>query len=126
MHSSTGSDHSSCSPEAKLFRIEFSYLHVSKEDSVKSWRHQLKCQLFEAEYLADEDSRLMPNDVSAIIHPSQQKAFRVIEFRQLAWQADGAWVAETCWDLVVQCLMGALIVEHVTKTIEAALLCAKG
>ena len=33
---------------------------------------------------------------------------------------------ETCWDLVVQGLMGTLIVEHVTKTIEAALLCTKG
>src|ERR1700757_5457979 len=121
MHSSANSDHSPCSPGAKLFRIEFSDLHVSKEDSVESWCYQLKCQLFEAEYLADEDSRLMPTDVSAIVHASQQKTFRVIEFRQLAWQSDGAWMVETCWDLVVQGLMGTLIVEHVTKTIEAAL-----
>ena len=34
-HSSTGSDHSSRSSEAKLFGIEFSDLHVTKEDSVK-------------------------------------------------------------------------------------------
>jgi hypothetical protein len=55
----------------------------------------------------------MPTDVSAIVHPSQQKAFRVIEFRQFAWQSDGARVVDTCWDLIVQGLMGTLIVEHV-------------
>jgi hypothetical protein len=85
MHPSTGSDHSSRSPETKLFHVKFPDLHVSKEDSVKSWCYQLECQLFEAEYLADEDSRLMPTDVSAIVHPSQQKTYRVIEFRQIAW-----------------------------------------
>ena len=111
MHSSKGSDHSSRSPEAKLFHVKFPDLHVSKEDSVKSWYYQLKCQLFEAEYLADEDSRLMPADVSAIAHASQQKAFRVSEFRQLAWQSDGAWVVETCWDLVVQGLMGCSLLK---------------
>ena len=51
MHSLTGSEHPSRSSEAKLFGIEFSYLHVSKEDSIKPRRDQLECQLFEAEYL---------------------------------------------------------------------------
>ena len=124
--SSTDSDYSSCSPETKFFHVKFSDLHVSKEDSVTSGRDQLESELFEAEYLADEDSRFMPTDVSAIVHASQQKAFRVIEFRQIAWQSDRAWVVETCWDLVVQGLMGTLIVEHVAKIIEAALLCSKG
>jgi hypothetical protein len=113
---STGSDDSSRGPEAKLFHVKFSDLHVSKEDSVKPWCYQLKCQLFETEDLADEDSRLMPADVSAIVHPSQQNAFRVIEFRQLAWQSHGAWLVETCWDLVVQGLMGTLIVEHISPS----------
>jgi hypothetical protein len=35
MHSSTVSDHSSRSSDAKLFGIEFSDLYVSKEDSVQ-------------------------------------------------------------------------------------------
>ena len=35
-------------------------------------------------------------------------------------------MVETCWDLVVQALMRALVIEHVAKVIEAALLCAKG
>jgi hypothetical protein len=35
-------------------------------------------------------------------------------------------VVETRWDLVVQALMRALVIEHVAKVIEAALLCAKG
>jgi hypothetical protein len=35
-HSSTVSDHSSRSSEAKLFVIEFSDLHVSTEDSVNT------------------------------------------------------------------------------------------
>jgi hypothetical protein len=48
MNSSTTSDNSSRGPKAKLFHIEFSDLHVSKEDSVKFWRYQLKGQLFEA------------------------------------------------------------------------------
>ncbi len=126
MHSSIGSNHSSRSPEAKLFHVKFSDLHVSKEDSVKSWCHRLESQLFEAEYLADEYSCLVPTDVSAIVHPSQKKSLWVVELRQLAWQSDGAWVVEACWHLIVQCLMGTLIVKHVTKTIEATLLCTTG
>ena len=35
-------------------------------------------------------------------------------------------MVETCWDLVVQALMRALVIEHVAKVIESALLCAKG
>ena len=85
MHSSTDSDHSPRSSETKFFGIKFSDLHVSKEDSVKPWCHQLESQLFETEYLADENSCLVPTDVSAVVHPSQQKTYRVIEFRQIAW-----------------------------------------
>ena len=33
---------------------------------------------------------------------------------------------ETCWTLVVQALVRALVIEHVAKIIEADLLCAKG
>jgi hypothetical protein len=84
MHSLTGSDRSSRSSEAKLFGIEFSYLHVSKEDSIKPWCDQLECQLFEAEYLADEDSIFVPADVAAIVYPSQKETLRVRELRQLA------------------------------------------
>ena len=47
----------------------FSDLHVSKEDSVKPRRDQLESQLFEAEYLTDEDPVLVPADVAAILHP---------------------------------------------------------
>ena len=67
----------------------------------------------------------MPADVAAIVHPSQKETLAVSELRQLAWQSDGAGVIETRWDLVVQALMRALVIEHVTKVIEAALLCAK-
>jgi hypothetical protein len=126
MHSPANSDHSPCSSKTKLFHIEFSDFHVSKEDSVKPWCDQLKRQLFEAEYLADEDSAFVPADVAAIVHPSQKETLRVRELRQLAWQSDRAGVVETRWDLVVQALMRALVIEHVAKVIEAALLCAKG
>jgi hypothetical protein len=78
-----GSHHSSRSSEAKLFGIEFSYLHVPKEYSIKLRRDQLDSQLFEPEYLADEDSVLMPADVAAIVYPSQKESFRVSELRQL-------------------------------------------
>jgi hypothetical protein len=61
------------SSKAKLFRIEFSDLHVSKEDSIKPWCNQLERQLFEAENLADEDSVFVPADVAAIVHPSQKE-----------------------------------------------------
>jgi hypothetical protein len=37
MYSSTNSDHSPCSSKTKLFHVEFSDLHVSKEDSVEPW-----------------------------------------------------------------------------------------
>jgi hypothetical protein len=125
MHSSTGSDHSSRSFETELFHVKFPDLHVSKEGPVKSWCYQLECQLFEAEDLADKDSCLMPTDVSAIVHPSQLEAFRVHVLRQLARESDRAGMVETRWDLVVQNLMRALVIKHVTKVIEAALLCAK-
>ena len=72
MHSPTNSDHSPRSSKTKLFRVEFSDLHVSKEDSIEPWCDQLKCQLFEAEYFADEDSVLVPADVAAIVHASQK------------------------------------------------------
>ena len=126
MHSSANSDHSPCSSKTKLVRIEFSDLHVSKEDSVKRWCDQFKSQFLEAEYLADEDSVFVPADVAAIVHSPQKETFRVRELRQLAWQSDRAGLVETCWDLVVQALMRALVIEHVAKVIEAALLCAKG
>jgi|SRR5665213_388716 len=78
MHSSANSNHSSRSSEAKLLRIEFSGLHVSKEHSVTSRCDQLECQLFEAEYLADEDPILVPADIAAIVHPSQQETLRML------------------------------------------------
>jgi hypothetical protein len=116
------SDYSPCRSEAKFFRIEFSDLHVSKEDSIKPWCYQLESQLFEAEYLADEDPVFVPADVAAIVHPSQKETLGVREPRQLAWQSDEVRVVETSWDLIVQALMRALVVEHVAKAIEAALL----
>jgi hypothetical protein len=73
-----------CSSKTKLFRIEFSDLHVSKDDSIKPWCDQLECQLFEAEYLADEDSIFVQADVAAIVYPSQKETLRVRELRQLA------------------------------------------
>ena len=63
----------------------------------------------------------MPADVAAIVHPSQKETLAVTELRQLAWQSDGAGVIETRWDLVVQALMRALVIEHIAKVIEAAL-----
>ena len=78
MHSSANSDHSPCSSKAKLFHIQFSDLHVSKEDSINPRRDQLECPLFEAEYLADEDSVFMSADVAAIVHPSQKETLRVV------------------------------------------------
>ena len=63
--------------------------------------------------------------IAAIVHPSQEETFRVRELRQLAWQSDRAGMVETRWDLVVQALMRALVIKHVAKVIEAALLCAK-
>src|ERR1700739_2485431 len=106
MHLLTGSDHSSRSSEAKLFGIEFSDLHVSKEDSVTPRCDQLDSQLFEAEYFADENSVLVPADVATIVHPSQKEPLRVPERQQLTRQPDRAGDVETCWDLVVQILSG--------------------
>jgi hypothetical protein len=88
MRSSTGSDHSSRSSETKLFGIEFSDLHVSKEDSVEPRCDQLNSQLFEAEYFADEDSVLVPADVATIVDSSQQETLRVRKLWQLARQSD--------------------------------------
>jgi hypothetical protein len=99
MHSSTRSDHSSRSSEAKLFGIEFSDLHISKEDSVEPRCDLLDSQLFEAEYFADEDSVLVPADVAAIVDSSQKEALRICELWQLARQSDRAGDVETCWNL---------------------------
>jgi hypothetical protein len=112
--------------KTKLFHIELSDLQVPEQDPVKPGSSHLQPQLFESEYLADEDSVLVPADVAAIVHPSQKETLRVLELRQLAWHADGAGLLETCRNLVVQALMRALVVEHGAKVIEAALLCTKG
>ena len=109
-HSSTGSEHSSRSSEAKLFGIEFADLHVAKEDSIKTWCYQLQGQLFEAEYFADEDSVLVPANIAAIIDSSQQETLRVRELWHLARQSYRARDVETCGNLVVQALMRALVV----------------
>jgi hypothetical protein len=124
--SSTSSDHSSRNPETKLFHVKFSDLHVPKEDSIKRWCDRLESQLFETEYLTDEDPVLVPADVAAILHPPQKETLRVRELWQLKWPSNGGRVIETRWDLVVHSLMRALVIEPVTKAIEAALLCAKG
>ena len=86
---------SSPSSETKLFGIEFSDLQVSKVNSVEPWCGQLKCELFEAEYFADEDSGLVPANVATVIHFSQKKPFGVRELRQCAWQSDRTGVIET-------------------------------
>jgi hypothetical protein len=77
--SGCNSDHSPCSSKTELFLVQFSDLHVSKENSVKPGRDQLDSQLFEAEYLADENSVLVPADVAAIVDSSQQETLRVLE-----------------------------------------------
>ncbi len=46
-------------------------LHVSKEDSVEPRCDQLNSQLFEAEYFADEDSVLVPANITAIVDSPQ-------------------------------------------------------
>src|ERR1700683_3067412 len=77
-----------CRPESELFRIEFSDLHVSKEDSVRPWCDQLESQLFKAGYFADEHSVLLPADVAAIVDSPQRETLRVHEPWQLARQSD--------------------------------------
>ncbi len=127
MHSLTGSEYPSRSSEAKLFGIEFSYLHVSKEDSsIEARCDQLDSQLFEAEYFADENSALVPANVAAIVDSSQLEPLRVLELRQLPRQSYRAGDVKTRGNLVVQTLMRALVVKHVAEVIEAALLCSKG
>ena len=117
-----GSDYSPCRPKTQLFCIELSDLHVSKEDSVKPWRDRIERQFFEAEYLADEDSIFVPADIAAIVHSSEKNTLRVLVLRQLARHSNGAGNVNTRWNVVVQTLMRALIIEDVAKLIEAALL----
>lgn len=64
----------------------------------------------------------MPAYVAAVVHPSEKNTLRVRVLRQLAWHSNGAGNVNTCWNLVVQTLMWALIIEDVAKVIEAALL----
>jgi hypothetical protein len=67
-----------CRSQTKLFHVEFSDLQTPEEDSVKPWCDQLESQLFEAEYLADEDSIFVPADIVAIVHSSQKEALRYV------------------------------------------------
>jgi hypothetical protein len=76
-------DHSSRSSEAKIFCVELSELHVSKEDPVTAGCDQLDSRLFETEYLDDENSVLVPADVAALVDSSQQETFEVCELRCL-------------------------------------------
>ena len=121
MHSSANSDHSPCSSKAKLFHIEFSDLHVSKEDPVKPLVSPTKCQLLEAEYFADEASVFVPADVAAVVHSSEKETLRLHELAPcvaLGRRWDGRGLLEPGFLALVR----ALVVEHMTKVIEAALL----
>ena len=60
MRSSASSNESARGSETKFFRIQFSDLHVSKEDSVEIWCDQLKSQLFKAKYFANEYPSFVP------------------------------------------------------------------
>jgi hypothetical protein len=71
--------HASTTSERPLCSLYMVCPHFSKEDSIKPWCDQLECQLFEAEYFADEDSVFMPAYVAAIVHPSQRETLRVPE-----------------------------------------------
>ncbi|RSL18476.1 hypothetical protein EDE15_4056 [Edaphobacter aggregans] len=64
--------------------------------------------------------------MSPLLFTRRNRSPLIIEFRQLAWQSDGAWVVETCWNLVVQALARTLVIEHVAKVIKSTLLGAKG
>jgi hypothetical protein len=112
MHLSAALDNSSRSSETKFFGIEFSDLHVSKEDFIKPWCDQLDAQLFEAKDLADEHSVLVPADVAAIVDSSLQEPLRIYERWQLSRQSDRAGSVETCGNLIVQALVRALVIEH--------------
>ena len=93
--------------KTKLFHIEFPDLLVVEENSIKPWCDQLECQLFEAEYLADEDSVLVPADVAAIVDSSKQETLRVPELRQLARQSHGAGDVEASGNLATVLLRSA-------------------
>ena len=66
LYPAANSDHSSCSSKTKLFHIEFSDLHLSKEDSIKSRRNQLECQLFEAESRASSSRAIASTALIAL------------------------------------------------------------
>jgi len=86
------SDHSPRSSEAKLFGIEFSDLHVSKEDSVKPWCHRLESQLFEAEYLADEGK------LPEFIYPKGILLRRVNNSGDISWHKTRIVAVGRSWD----------------------------
>jgi hypothetical protein len=96
MRPSASSNHSPRGPKTKFFRIQFSDLHVSKEDSVGIECDQLKSQLFKAKYFADEYPSFVPTDVAAVVHPSEKNTLRVRVLRQLAWHSNGAGNENTC------------------------------
>jgi hypothetical protein len=64
------SNHPPHRPKAKLFRIEFSDLQVSKEDPVIPRCDQFESQLFEAKDFADEDPVLVPTDIAGVVYSS--------------------------------------------------------
>src|SRR5580700_663619 len=105
MRSSASSNHSPRGSKTKFFRIQFSDLHISKEDSVEIWCDQLKSQLFKAKYFANEDPGFVAANIAAVVHPSEKNTLRVRVLRQLAWHSHGTGKINTCWNLVVQTLM---------------------
>jgi hypothetical protein len=78
MRSSASSNHSPRGSKTKFFHIQFSDLHVSKEDLVEIWCDQLKSQLFKPKYFANEYPSFVPADVAAVVHPSEKNTLRVL------------------------------------------------
>ena len=61
-------EHSSRGSKPKFICVEFTDLHSSEENSVKSWCHQFESEFLESKHFADKDSVLVPANVSRIIH----------------------------------------------------------
>jgi hypothetical protein len=116
---------SPCGPEAQLLRIQLTNLQISKVHPLKPRGDQLESKFLEAKDLADEDSALVPTDVSGVVHSPQQKSCRIGVLRRRSWQTYGTGMIQASRGSIIQTFMWSLVVEHIAKTIKPALLRAK-
>ena len=102
--------------------VELAQLGIAKENAVYVLIHLLKPNLFVTENFANENSTLVPTDVFAVVYSSSLERSGIHEARHSAGKQPCAGYVDISRRLVGECFVRALMVEHLSESVELPLL----